>query len=76
MHDRVEERDAERSLDESIKAAMGRSLMLMGRRVEMILKGGVGPDSSWQQAEIQAWRPNQLLEALASQLDPKQAPSD
>jgi len=75
MHGRVEERDAERSLGESIEEAMGRSLVLMGRRVEMTMTGGIGPDSSWQQAEIQAWRPEQLLEALASQSDDKQATS-
>ena len=71
----MEERDAERSLGERIEEAMGRSLVLMGRRVEMTMTGGIGPDSSWQQAEIQAWRPEQLLEALASQSDDKQATS-
>jgi hypothetical protein len=69
MNGRVEERDAEHSLDGSIKEAMERSFVLMGRRVEMIMTGGIGPDSSWQQAEVQVWRPDQLLEALAAQSD-------
>lgn len=67
MNGRVEEREAERSLGESVAEAMERSFVLVGRRVDMILTGGVGPDSTWQQAEIQAWRPEQLLEALAAQ---------
>ncbi|MHA6780306.1 HNH endonuclease [Pseudonocardia saturnea] len=73
MHSRVEQRNAERSLGESVEDAMARSLVLVGRRVEMTMTGGIGPDSSWQQAEIQAWRPEQLLEALASQSDGEQA---
>jgi hypothetical protein len=67
MDSRTEERDAERSLDEAIKQAYERSILLVGRRVDMIMTGGIGPDAAWPQAEIQAWRPEQFLSTMAEQ---------
>jgi hypothetical protein len=55
MHSRREERDAERSLGDLVEDAMGRSIVLMSRRVDMIVTGGGSSDSNWLQAEVQAW---------------------
>lgn len=76
MDSRTEQRDVERSLGDSVMAAMDRSFVLMARRVGMTMTGGVGPDTNWYQAEVQAWRPEHLREALVAQVDiERSAPS-
>jgi hypothetical protein len=53
MNSRREQRDAEQ----------------MARQVEMVVTGGVLADSCWQQAEVQIWRADHLIEALSDQAD-------
>jgi hypothetical protein len=67
MHTMTEEREAERALEEIIEEVANKDMVIVGRRVSMIMTGGIGPDTDWSQAEIQVWRLDQFLAAVAGQ---------
>jgi hypothetical protein len=76
LDSKSEERNAERALDELIKEAVGKAFLLIGRRVDLVLTGGVGADSTWPQAEVQAWRPDQFLAAVVEERESRSGDAD